>query len=121
MVLAVKLVSVAGLKDEDTIGSNDLYVRISTDEKNWVKSSLKKGAGKQAVFDELFTFDVLPQPNAKLYVEVYDKDPMKDDKLGAASVSLADIGAEQKDVVVELHRHLVHRHAGVVNLRVSHI
>ncbi|KAJ3168400.1 hypothetical protein HDU87_001164 [Geranomyces variabilis] len=121
MVLACKLISVAGVKDEDFIGSNDLYVKLSTDEKNWVKSTVKRGAGKQAVFDELFTFDVLPQPNAKLYVEVYDKDPLKDDKLGSASVSIADIGAEQKDVVVELHRHIIHRHAGVVNLRVSHI
>ncbi|KAJ3159116.1 hypothetical protein HDU86_002018 [Geranomyces michiganensis] len=118
MVLAVKVISVAGLKDEDTVGSNDLYVRLSTDEKNWVKTSLKKGAGKQAVFDELFTFDLLPTPNAKLYIEVYDKDPMKDDKLGAASVSLNDVSTE-RDVVVELKRHIIHRHAGVVNLRMS--
>lgn len=64
------------------MGKNDLYVKVSTDGKNWQQTSTKKGAGKQAVFDEVLTFD----GGNKIYVEVYDKDPLKDDKLGEGKV-----------------------------------
>ncbi|KND03965.1 uncharacterized protein SPPG_01416 [Spizellomyces punctatus DAOM BR117] len=120
MPLIVRVISVAGVKDEDDLGKNDLYVRLSTDGSHWVQTTTKKGAGKQAVFDETFTFDVQPDPSSKLYVEVYDKDPLKDDKLGEAKYELSNaFSGQEVDGVVELHHHL-HRHRGVVNLRISY-
>ncbi|TPX53740.1 hypothetical protein PhCBS80983_g06191 [Powellomyces hirtus] len=116
MPLIVKLISVAGLKDEDDLGGNDLYVRLSTDNSTWVDSTVRKGAGKQAVFDEVFTFTT--DPSGTLYLEVWDKDVGTDDKLGTAKISLSDVGAE-RDVAVELKKNILKRHAGLVNLKVG--
>ncbi|KAI8815823.1 uncharacterized protein EV422DRAFT_341780 [Fimicolochytrium jonesii] len=85
MPLRVRVVSIAGVKDKDDLGGNDLYVRVSADGSNWEQTSVKKGAGKQAVFDEAFTFPNYT-PGGTIYVEVYDKDVGTDDKLGTAKV-----------------------------------
>ncbi|KAJ3016322.1 hypothetical protein HKX48_004078 [Thoreauomyces humboldtii] len=121
MVLIVKVVSVAGLKDMDTVGKNDVYVKLSVDGHHWQKTSVQRGAGSSAVWkNETFQFDVVPSAVNKLHVEVYDKDPVKDDKLGHDTVTLPTAAAEQ-DLVVTLKRHVIHRHAGVVALRISYV
>ncbi|KAJ3013712.1 hypothetical protein HKX48_005603 [Thoreauomyces humboldtii] len=122
MVLIVKVISVAGVKEEDTIGKNDLYVKLSTDGKTWQQTQVMRNAGKSAVFqNEVFQFDVLANSSAKLHVEVYDKDPVKDDLLGKDTVALNNVAASEEDVVVTLKKHVIHRHAGNVNLRVSYV
>ncbi|KAJ3014634.1 hypothetical protein HKX48_005033 [Thoreauomyces humboldtii] len=121
MVLIVNVISVSGVKDEDDIGKNDLYVKLSTDEKNWQQTTVKRNAGKSAVFEETFQFDLPSTTAGKLYVEVYDKDPAKDDKLGSDTVKLDEFSAQEQDVVVTLKKHVIHRNAGTVNLRVQYV
>ncbi|KAJ3159287.1 hypothetical protein HDU86_001890 [Geranomyces michiganensis] len=122
MPLIAKVVSVAGLHDEDDVGSNDVYVKLSADGSTWQSTTCKNGAGKNAVFDESFQFDV-PAGAGKLKVEVYDKDPGKDDLLGSASIDLSNYqqGTGEQDAVVTLTKHIIHRNAGVVNLRLAFV
>ncbi|KAJ3144119.1 hypothetical protein HDU89_008966 [Geranomyces variabilis] len=118
MKLSVTVVSIAGLKDGDPTGNGDVYVRLSTDGTLWQETTVKLGAGKQALFDEKFQFEVDPDPQAKLHIEVYDKDPVGNYLLGSNHVDLAPIGAEE-EVDVTLKKHVVHRHAGIVKMRVG--
>ncbi|KAJ3168619.1 hypothetical protein HDU88_001512 [Geranomyces variabilis] len=122
MPLIVNVISVSGVKDEDDIGKNDLYVKLSADGSTWQQTTTKNGAGKSAVFGETFQFDV-PAGSGSLLVEVYDNDPGKDDKLGSAKVDLSRFqpGAGEQDEVVTLTKHIIHRNAGQVNLRISYI
>ncbi|KAI9105973.1 hypothetical protein DFS34DRAFT_601674 [Phlyctochytrium arcticum] len=124
MPLTVQIVSLTGVKDEDDFGKNDLYVRVSTDEKLWEQTSVKKGAGTQAVFNETIKLNTVVDPSAKLYIEVKDQDPGHDDKLGKAKYDLAPVisaRGQPIDAQVELHRGLLHKKAGIITIRVSYI
>ncbi|KAJ3016187.1 hypothetical protein HKX48_004170 [Thoreauomyces humboldtii] len=118
MIFTVTVVSVNGVKDGDVIGKGDIYVRLSTDKKTWQDTTVKSGAGTEALYDERFQFDVTPEPQSKLYVEVYDKDAGKDDLLGSNHVDLGPIGSDDT-VALKLHKHVVHRHEGIVNLKLG--
>ncbi|KAJ3134276.1 hypothetical protein HDU90_005142 [Geranomyces variabilis] len=120
MRLSVTVVSLERLKDADSTGNGDVYVRLSTDKTTWQATTVKLGADHQALveFDEKFQFEVDPDPQAKLYIEVYDKDPANDSLLGSNHVDLAPIG-ESQEVNVTLKKHVVHRHAGIVKMRVG--
>ncbi|KAI8586007.1 hypothetical protein BDZ88DRAFT_318803 [Geranomyces variabilis] len=118
MRLSVTVVSLERLKDADSTGNGDVYVRLSTDKTTWQATTVKLGADHQALveFDEKFQFEVDPDP--QLYIEVYDKDPANDSLLGSNHVDLAPIG-ESQEVNVTLKKHVVHRHAGIVKMRVG--
>ncbi|KAI8818243.1 C2 domain-containing protein [Fimicolochytrium jonesii] len=117
MPLRVRVVSVAGVQDEDDFGSNDLYVTLTTGGQT-EKTTVKKGAGRQAIWDEAFVFPNWT-PGSPIEIEVKDKDPLKDDKLGKVKITPEISGPGEKEVVAELHHGLLHKKRGVINLIVS--
>ncbi|KAG0031782.1 hypothetical protein BGZ81_000552 [Podila clonocystis] len=86
--LYVKLNKATNLTDKDTFGKSDPFIEM------WLDSSYKQRSkdtkGLNPVFDETFCFYVRAGQN-KLYVRAVDKDTFSNDKIGEATINLANV------------------------------
>ena len=99
-VITVLLDKITHLRDADTIGKSDPYVKFELEQDNWV---FDKGYGKQTSskkkndcnpeYGETFTFDNVPSTdNMVLHVKVMDDDFGLDDSLGSCEINLEKLG-----------------------------
>ncbi|KAG0016566.1 hypothetical protein BGZ82_001019 [Podila clonocystis] len=86
--LYVKLNKATNLTDKDTFGKSDPFIEM------WLDSSYKQRSkdtkGLNPVFDQTFCFYVRPGQN-KLYVRAVDRDTFSNDKIGEATINLANV------------------------------
>ncbi|PKC01226.1 hypothetical protein RhiirA5_504732 [Rhizophagus irregularis] len=83
--LNVTIVEAKHLKDEDFAGKGDPYVKLILDANN-SQSTKPKSGDLNPEYNETFTFQIDGQK--KLELEVWDKDPVKDDLIGKADIKL---------------------------------
>ncbi|GBB94768.1 hypothetical protein RclHR1_02410014 [Rhizophagus clarus] len=83
--LKVTVVSAKNLKDEDFAGKGDPYVKLILG-KGTSQLTKPKSGDLNPEYNETFTFQVDDQK--KLELEVWDKDPIKDDLIGKADIKL---------------------------------
>ncbi|KAF9904806.1 hypothetical protein EC991_002310 [Linnemannia zychae] len=88
--LYVKLNRATKLRDKDWFGKSDPFVEMWL-EKDYKQRS-KDTKGLSPVFDQTFCFYVRPGQN-KLYVRAVDRDTIKNDKIGEASIPLDGVFA----------------------------
>lgn len=95
-VLTVVLEKITNLRDEDTLGKSDPYVKFELEQDNLV---FDKGYGKQTSskkkndlnpeYNETFTFEDVPtMNNMVLHIKVMDDDFGLDDSLGSCKINL---------------------------------
>ncbi|KAI8804307.1 C2 domain-containing protein [Cladochytrium replicatum] len=85
--LHVFVVSGANLKDSDLIGKSDPYVLFTLDhDKHSSVRTSTKGGTLDPVWNEELT--ILVNNHKKLHIQVFDDDPMKDDKIGSHEIDL---------------------------------
>ncbi|KAF9315505.1 hypothetical protein BG003_002963 [Podila horticola] len=86
--LYVKLNRATNLTNKDLIGKSDPFIEM------WLESHYKQRSkdtkGLNPTFDETFCFYVRPGQN-KLYIRVVDKDTFSNDKIGEATINLANV------------------------------
>ncbi|KAF9358740.1 Extended synaptotagmin-1 [Mortierella sp. AD094] len=86
--LTIKLSHATNLKNKDLFGNNDPFIEM------WLEKSYKQRSkdtkGNNPVFDETFCFYVRPGQDT-LYVKAIDYDPLVNDKIGDASISLSEV------------------------------
>ena len=77
------------LKNKDLFGKMDPYVviRVGTESK---RTSVVKNGGCNPVFNDTFTFNVIPGIN-QLELETYDKDFLSDDFIGSGRLPLDEV------------------------------
>ncbi|KAF9955420.1 hypothetical protein BGZ70_010246 [Mortierella alpina] len=93
--LSVTVHKADDLKDVEHMGKNDPYVQITfnhEDKTSFKKTSIKKNAGKHAVWDETLVLDhYTPNVQHCLYVEVLENDTGVDPPIAFASIPLNQI------------------------------
>ncbi|KAG0341742.1 hypothetical protein BG000_008166 [Podila horticola] len=86
--LYVKLNRATNLTNKDLIGKSDPFIEM------WLESHYKQRSkdtkGLNPTFDETFCFYVRPGQN-KLYIRAVDKDTFSNDKIGEATINLANV------------------------------
>mmetsp|Transcript_7298 Transcript_7298/g.13167 ORF Transcript_7298/g.13167 Transcript_7298/m.13167 type:complete len:311 (-) Transcript_7298:594-1526(-) len=92
--LNVMVVEARNMPDKDVFGKQDPYCVLRISHGTEVKRTrTMKNAGKHARWMQnlAFTVTAVSVQDLKLYVEVYDEDPGKDDLVGRCEVSLAHL------------------------------
>lgn len=105
--LMVYLDKATDLANTDVIGKSDPYVKFHLEQDNWmfdktfgkVKSTTQKDV-LNPVWGETYAFDIPNLEKMKLHIEIKDDDPVIDDKLGACTIDLMEIGltSEAKEI-----------------------
>jgi len=112
--LKVTIVEAKNLKDEDTMGKGDPYVKLILDDHNSQSTKPKKGE-LNPVYNETFNFNIDGQKGLKL--EVWDKDPGKDDLIGKSDINLSNVMTNgHDDEWVKIKQHMIGRSKGEVHL-----
>jgi Ca2+-dependent lipid-binding protein len=117
-VFTVYLDRIANLRDSDTLGKSDPYVKFELEQDNFV---FDKGFGKQTSskkkndlnpeYGETFTFKGVPSMNnIVLHVKVMDDDIGFDDEIGSAKISMEKLGLTK--VPKEIERVIDHKNGG---------
>jgi Ca2+-dependent lipid-binding protein len=117
-VFTVYLDRIANLRDSDTLGKSDPYVKFELEQDNFV---FDKGFGKQTSskkkndlnpeYGETFTFKGVPSMNnIVLHVKVMDDDIGFDDEIGSAKISMEKLGLTK--VPKEIERVIDHKKDG---------
>ena len=107
-VLTIYLDKATNLKDKDTIGKSDPYIKFSLEQDNMIldkdygskKSTTKKG-DLNPVYGETFTFDIPSLNNMELKIKVMDSDIVSDDKMGKSKIKLEKLGLSGEPMVIE--------------------
>ena len=107
-VLTIYLDKATNLKDKDTIGKSDPYIKFSLEQDNMIldkdygskKSTTKKG-DLNPVYGEKFTFDIPSLNNMELKIKVMDDDIVSDDKMGKSKIKLEKLGLSGEPMVIE--------------------
>ncbi|KAG0053884.1 hypothetical protein BGZ83_000281 [Gryganskiella cystojenkinii] len=86
--LFVKLNKATNLADKDLFGKSDPFIEMWLDSK--YKQRSKDTKGLNPTFNETFCFYVRPGQDT-LYVKAVDRDPLKNDKIGQASIPLSSV------------------------------
>ncbi|KAG0052049.1 hypothetical protein BGZ83_003033 [Gryganskiella cystojenkinii] len=92
--LKITVHSADHLEDVEHFGKNDPYARFSFDFKNdksFQKTSVKKNAGKAAVWNETVTLEHLKPEYQELYVEVMDDEKTVDAPIGFCAIPLRQV------------------------------
>ncbi|KAK3842286.1 MAG: C2 domain-containing protein [Linnemannia gamsii] len=87
--LYVKLNSANNLRDKDTFGKSDPFVEMWLD-KSYKARTKDVKSNLNPVYNQTFCFYVRPGQST-LYVRAVDRDTFRNDKIGQASVSLANV------------------------------
>jgi len=112
--LKVTIVEAKNLKDEDTIGKGDPFVKLILDDNNSQSTKAKKGE-LNPVYNETFNFNIDGQKGLK--VEVWDKDPGKDDLIGKSDISLSSVfSTGHEDEWIKIKQHKIGRSKGEVHV-----
>ncbi|KAL7499390.1 hypothetical protein ACHAWT_008165 [Skeletonema menzelii] len=98
-VLTIYLDKATNLKDEDTIGTSDPYIKFSLEQDNLIKdkdygdtkSTVKKNE-LNPVYGETFHFNIPTLNNMELTIKVMDDDIVSDDKMGKCKIKLEKHG-----------------------------
>mmetsp|Transcript_54895 Transcript_54895/g.116631 ORF Transcript_54895/g.116631 Transcript_54895/m.116631 type:complete len:132 (+) Transcript_54895:86-481(+) len=98
-ILTVFLEKATNLKDEDTIGKSDPYVKFELEQDNLIfdhdmgemKSTTKSG-DLNPVYEEEFVFNIPTLENMVLHCKVMDEDILSDDKMGKCKIKLEELG-----------------------------
>jgi Ca2+-dependent lipid-binding protein len=107
-VLTVYLDKITNLRDGDTIGKSDPYVKFELEKDNWLMdktlgkfTSTKKKNDLNPEYGETFTFEDVPtMENMVLHIKVMDDDFGLDDSIGNSEIKLEklDLSEEPTDV-----------------------
>mmetsp|Transcript_19095 Transcript_19095/g.25059 ORF Transcript_19095/g.25059 Transcript_19095/m.25059 type:complete len:137 (-) Transcript_19095:227-637(-) len=103
-VVTVLLDKITNLRDADTMGKSDPYVKFELEQDNWI---MDKGFGKQTSskkkndlnpeYGETFTFEGVPSTdNMILHVKVMDDDFGLDDFLGSCEIKLEKLDLSEE-------------------------
>ncbi|KAI8143911.1 C2 domain-containing protein [Fennellomyces sp. T-0311] len=95
--LTLTVHSATNLKNVETLGKQDPYLRFSydfSDSKSWQQTFVAKDAGKNATWNQTFQ---LPPPGAApdLFIEVMDEEKGADELIGFAAIPLRQIAQGQ--------------------------
>lgn len=96
------------LRDEDTLGKSDPYVKFSLEQDNYfldkdfgTQQSSKKTNDLSPEYNETFEFDgVKSMNNMKLHVQVMDDDIGIDDKIGSCELNLEGMGLNEEPLEI---------------------
>ena len=98
-ILTIHLDKATNLKDKDTIGKSDPYIKFSLEQDNLLKDkdygdmkSTTKQGDLNPVYDETFHFNIPSLKNMVLTVKVMDDDIVSDDKMGKCKIKLEKLG-----------------------------
>lgn len=97
--LTIFLDKATNLKNEDTAGQSDPYIKFELEQNNTfkdkdygdMKSTTKKNE-LNPVYGETFHFNIPTIDNMELTVKVMDKDILSDDKMGKCKLKLEKMG-----------------------------
>jgi len=95
----IKINQATKLKDKDTIGKSDPYIKFELEQNNTFKDknygdqkSTTKKNDLDPVYEETFHFNIPEIKNMELTVKVMDDDVLKDDKMGKCKIKLEKLG-----------------------------
>ena len=88
-LLKIKIQSANLTRDTELFGKMDPYVILTIDGEKIIQTATKDGAGKKPVWNEEVDY-VVKNRNAEVLYQVFDDDFGKDDKVGEATVSVAE-------------------------------
>mmetsp|Transcript_12057 Transcript_12057/g.18188 ORF Transcript_12057/g.18188 Transcript_12057/m.18188 type:complete len:132 (+) Transcript_12057:392-787(+) len=98
-ILTVFLDRATNLKDVDTIGKSDPYIKFELEQNNLVgdkdhgeQKSTTKENELNPVYGETFHYNIPTLDNMELTVKVMDDDVLKDDKMGKCKIKLEKLG-----------------------------
>mmetsp|Transcript_77946 Transcript_77946/g.108309 ORF Transcript_77946/g.108309 Transcript_77946/m.108309 type:complete len:137 (+) Transcript_77946:138-548(+) len=108
-VLKVLLKKITNLRDEDTLGKSDPYVKFELEKDNWLFDktldkfqSTKKKNDCNPEYDETFTFEEVPTTeNMLLHIKVMDDDFGFDDNLGGCTIHLEKLDLSEEPTEVD--------------------
>ncbi|KAG0026781.1 hypothetical protein BGZ81_006089 [Podila clonocystis] len=118
--LYVKLNHATNLRNKDWFGKSDPFIEM------WLEKAYKQRSkdtkGLSPVFNETFCFYLRPGQN-KLYVRAVDRDTFRNDKIGDASFSLAQVLSTGKEGPqdYELPKWLGLRSNGKLNMQMQFV
>ncbi|CAG8637658.1 2129_t:CDS:2 [Ambispora gerdemannii] len=90
--LSVTVVEAKNLKDTDFFDKADPYIILSVDRQNKKRTKTKQDAGKNAAWNETFTFEII-EGQKDMLLEVFDEDIGTDDLMGGTIVDLRPVFA----------------------------
>eukprot|EP00585_Thalassiosira_rotula_P003835 CAMPEP_0196159848 /NCGR_PEP_ID=MMETSP0910-20130528/46527_1 /TAXON_ID=49265 /ORGANISM="Thalassiosira rotula, Strain GSO102" /LENGTH=131 /DNA_ID=CAMNT_0041424773 /DNA_START=103 /DNA_END=498 /DNA_ORIENTATION=+ len=98
-ILTIYLDRATNLKDKDTIGKSDPYIKFELEQNNTFKDkdygemkSTTKSNELNPVYEETFHFNIPTIENMELTCKVMDDDTLKDDKMGKCKIKLEKLG-----------------------------
>eukprot|EP01083_Nonionella_stella_P061245 159628_1 len=104
-VLTIYLDKATNLKDKDTIGKSDPYVKFSLEQNNMLRDksygdmkSTTKENELNPEYGETFTFNIPSLDNMELTVKVMDDDIVSDDKMGKCKLKLEKLNLTETPV-----------------------
>ncbi|KAL7532482.1 hypothetical protein ACHAWF_004152 [Thalassiosira exigua] len=107
-ILTIHLDKATNLKDKDTIGKSDPYIKFEMEQDNMFKDkdygemkSTTKQNELNPVYDETFHFNIPTLDNMVLTVKVMDDDIVSDDKMGKCKIKLEKLGLGATPIHVE--------------------
>eukprot|EP00584_Thalassiosira_punctigera_P012790 CAMPEP_0172550664 /NCGR_PEP_ID=MMETSP1067-20121228/31430_1 /TAXON_ID=265564 ORGANISM="Thalassiosira punctigera, Strain Tpunct2005C2" /NCGR_SAMPLE_ID=MMETSP1067 /ASSEMBLY_ACC=CAM_ASM_000444 /LENGTH=131 /DNA_ID=CAMNT_0013338301 /DNA_START=108 /DNA_END=503 /DNA_ORIENTATION=+ len=98
-ILTIFLEKATNLKDKDTIGKSDPYIKFEMEQNNMFRDkdfgemkSTTKENDLNPVYEETFHFNIPTLDNMELAVTVMDDDIVSDDKMGKCKIKLEKLG-----------------------------
>ncbi|CAF1216345.1 unnamed protein product [Adineta steineri] len=88
--LEVIIVEGRNLKQKDTFSENDAYVKVYLDDKSQKQKSKTIQNSNNPKWNQSFVFNHLTGQDT-LYIDIYDKDSVKDEKIGSIHIDLHDL------------------------------
>ena len=102
------LPAATNLKNEDTLGVSDPYVKFSLEQDNTFRDkdygdqkSTTKEKDLNPVWGETFHFNIPTLKNMELTCKVMDKDLTSDDKMGKCKIELETLGLSETPMPIE--------------------
>eukprot|EP01083_Nonionella_stella_P129225 392028_1 len=127
-ILTIFLDKATNLKDKDTVGESDPYVKFELEQDNVMfdkdfgeqKSTTKSGE-LNPVYGETFHFNIPTLENVELKVKVMDDDVVSDDKIGKCTIKLENLQLSETPVrIVEKVHNRVFGEDSYVHLDLSY-
>eukprot|EP01083_Nonionella_stella_P089124 248647_1 len=111
-ILTIFLDKATNLKDKDTVGESDPYVKFELEQDNVMfdkdfgemKSTTKSGE-LNPVYGETFNFNIPTLENMELKVKIMDDDVVSDDKMGKCKIKLDKLDLSEEPTRVEKKVH----------------